>query len=177
MSFLAALAPYLVPVATAVYNDRVSKHFADRQKLIASQMGEYQTGKAKEGQASIEDFIKAIAPERRAADASDVTDELGAGLRQSVGAAQAFEKPDNFAGKVTDNYTNRVASNAAAVKDRLAKAMQQLAVIGSPAERNLRTQFRFGDTASAVDAANSAIGSSGRAFQGSIANQRPGIRL
>jgi hypothetical protein len=169
----AFLGSYLLPVAAAGASYAAQRDVEARQKRIIDQMNAFQTEKAKKGEASVEKFLQKITPEQRAVDSAQVRDELSQGLDKSVGAAAAFEKPDNFAGKVSQGYRDRLASNEGSVKARLEKAMKELAIIGTPAESNLRTQFRFGDAASDVDATNAAINRSTPIYHQAIANQRP----
>src|SRR3972149_6195359 len=164
---MAAL-PYLLIAGSALLERKNQRDVEGRQKRIIDAMQQYQTGKAKQGQKSIEDFLQTITPERRAAESADTRQELQRGLEQSVGATQAYEKPDNFSGKVSDAYSARRAEGDAATKERVRKAMEQLAVIGSPAEQGLRQQFRFGRAAGDVDAANAAIRNVTPAYEGAI---------
>jgi hypothetical protein len=136
-------------------------------------MENFQTGKAQEGQRSIERFIEAINPARRAVESSDIRGELQQGLEKSAGAASALSNQDNFAGKVSENYTGRRAANDATTAERLRRAMQQLAIIGTPAERGLRTGLALGDASGGVASANSSIGRSGRVYPQAANAQRP----
>lgn len=166
-------APLVLAGASAAVSSETQRELEGRRRAIAQRMEDYQVGKAKEGQKSIEKFIEAINPARRAAESSDIRGELQQGLDQSVGAAASLSKPDNFAGKVSENYTGRRAMNDATTSERLRRAMQQLAIIGTPAERNLRTGFSLSDAAGGVDASNAAIQSSGRAYNRAFESQRP----
>lgn len=165
--------PYALAGASAVANLASQKELDERRRKILDRMEEFQTGKARQSERSIDDFINAIDPARRAVQNADIRSELQQGLDKSVGAAQALAKPDNFEGRVTDNYTTRRAANDATTTERLKRAMAQLAVIGTPAERSLTTGFALGDAASGVDAANSAIRRTTSAYNTALNGQRP----
>jgi hypothetical protein len=173
MAFLGSAAPYILAGASAVASQRANTDLEERRRAIAQQMEDYQRGKAVKGEDAIQRFIDAVNPARRAADSSDIRAELQQGLEKSVGAAQALAKPDNFEGKVSENYLTRRASNDATTAERLRRAMQQLAIIGTPAERNLRTGFALSDSASDVDSANAAINASTPAYTRAINSLRP----
>jgi len=158
---------------SALVQNQSDRDVEKRQKRIIDAMQEFQTGKARKGEAAIEKFLVESTPQARAAENQDVRSELQRGLGESVGVAQAFEKPDNFSGRVTEGYAGRSASNQAAVKERIRRAMEQLAIIGSPSERGLREQFRFGHAGGDVDAANSAIRNVVPAYHGAISQVRP----
>jgi hypothetical protein len=160
-------------LGSALVGEAGNQDLEQRRRKIAKRMDEFQGEKARQGQQSIEKFIAQIDPARRAAESSDIRGELQRGLESSVGASAALSKPDNFAGKVTENYTGRRASNEATTKERLRRAMEQLAVIGTPAERNMRTGFALSDATSGVGAANSSIASTGRAYTRAADSLRP----
>ena len=170
---MAAVIPYLLIAAGAGVSAHSQRETEKKRKRIIDAMQEFQTGKAQQGQKAIGEFLDKSAPEARAAETSAIRDELSSGLRESVDAAHALETPDNFAGQVSESYATRKASNEATTKARLERAMQQLAVIGSPAERGLRENIRFGRAGSSVDAANSAINAVRPAYVGSAERVRP----
>lgn len=158
---------------SAVVADQSRRDVEKRQKKIADSMEQFQAGKAKQGQAAIEKFLNESTPQARATEDQSVKAELQRGLADSVGTAQSYQKPENFSGKVSESYATRRDANQVALKDRLARAMDQLATIGTPQERSLREQFRFGHAGADVDATNSAIRNVGPAYEGAISRVRP----
>src|SRR5207302_5677652 len=131
-------------LGSAAVSEKSNRDVANRQKAIADAMQQYQIGKATQGQKAISDYLDTITPEKRIAEKQAATGELERGLKESVGATQAYETPSNFSGKVSDSYKTRVASNTAETADRIGRAMKQLAVIGTPAEQQLSQGIRFG---------------------------------
>lgn len=170
---MAAFLPYLLVAAGAGVGMNADKRAQQRQKRLIDAMEQFQTKKARGSGESIDKFLDTISPTSRAAESSQARGELQGELESSVGAAQAFENPQPIAGRVGSAYTERVASNEAAVKAKLERAMKELAIIGAPKEQSLRQGIRFGRAAGDVDAANSSIRNVGGAYEGAISRVRP----
>lgn len=170
---MASILPYLLAAGGAAVSEYSNRDVANRQKKIIDAMRQYQTGKAAQGQKAISDYLDTITPEKRLAEKTAATNELEQGLKQSVGATQSYETPQNFSGKVSESYKTRAASDTAATADRIGRAMKQLAIIGTPAEQQLSQGIRFGRAGTDVDAANSAIRGVMPAYEGAISRVRP----
>lgn len=160
-------------LGSAAVSEMSNRDVASRQKRIIDAMQQYQVGKAGKGREGITKYLDTITPQARVAEKNAATAELEKGLGESVAATKAYETPSNFSGKVSDQYTNRVASNAAANTDKIGRIMKQLAVIGTPQEQQLSQGIRFGRAATDVDAANSAIRGVTPAYMGAISRVRP----
>lgn len=160
-------------LGSAALSESSNRDVSDRQQKIIEAMRQYQVGKAQQGQKAISTYLDTITPEKRIAEKNAATGELAQGLRQSVDATKAYETPQNFAGKVSEAYKNRATADTAATSDRISRAMQQLAVIGTPQEQQLSQGIRFGRAATDVDAANSAIRGVTPAYMGAISRVRP----
>lgn len=169
------MAAILLALGSAAVKARSDYDVNKRQKQIIDAMQQYQTGKAAKGREDITKYLDTVTPEARVAEKNAATAELERGQAQSVAATKAYETPSNFSGKVSDQYTNRVASQSALNADRIGRIMKQLSVIGTPAEQQLSQGIRFGRAATDVDAANSAIRGVTPAYMGSISRVRPSI--
>jgi hypothetical protein len=146
---------------------------AGRQKRLLNAMTQYRTQRAANAQQEVEKFLDQQTPEARAAQNTSVQNELQTGLQDSVGAVQKFQQPTFTAGKLSSDYTNRVASNQATTADRIKAAISQLAGIGAPSEVGQVNARRYGQAATEVDAQQRAGVNVGARYQDAIANQRP----
>jgi hypothetical protein len=144
-----------------------------KQESLADQMALFQSKKAGEGRESIERFLKGVTPEARRAEAEGVRTELERGLGESVGTASAFEKPENFAGKISPEYAAVRATGQGRTDERLKRAMAQLSAINTPGQQALAESMRYGRSAGDVDAANAASQNVGRSYLQAIDQVRP----
>lgn len=170
---MAAALPYLLSIGGAAIASKSANDVASRQRQIIEAMRAYQVGKAQTGQDAIKKYLATLTPEARDADKTDATATLQQGLQRSVDATKSYQLPQNFSGKVSDAYTNRVAQDTSSNNDRISRAMQQLAVIGTPQEQQLRNSLRFAKAGTDVDAANSAIRDVTPAFTGAAGRVVP----
>lgn len=166
----AVIASLAGTVGSAALQSRAAEKQAKRQQELADQMNSYRLMKAREGEAATTKFLDTEAPEQRAVEMSATQGALASNLEKSVGAQQAFETPQNFAGKVSEGYGQRVASNEAATSDRLKRSIQQLAAIGAPGQRDLTRSLRLGEAAGGVGSANSAAGNVSNSYLTGINN-------
>lgn len=146
---------------------------AKKQNALANEMTAYRSEQAAKSRTAIEQFLNQQNPELRAQEKTQVTDELRTGLDQSVGAVKRFEPQQVIAGKVSDEYAGRQASNEAALGDRVRRAIEQLSGIGAPGEVGMREARRFGQTATGVDANNRAAANVSGRYMDAIGNVRP----
>ena len=170
---MAAMLPYILAIGGSLIEQASNRDVSDRQKKIIEAMRQYQTGKALQGEAAISKYLPTIAPDALAKERAASTDELAQGLKKSVDTTRAYETPQNFAGKVSESYKQRAASDTASVNDRISRAIQQLSVIGSPENQQQQIATRFGRTAGDVDSANTAIRNVVPAYEGAIGRVRP----
>lgn len=160
----------LAASALAKYqNDRAAQK---RQEGIRSAMEAYQRSKAREGEAATEELIAKQTPDQRAAELANVTTDREKSLRDTVGAAQAFNAPAT-AGKVSADLKAVDEANANRIAERTRRAIEQLAVMGAPGEQKLAADIRYGRAAGEVDAVNRASDRVGSAFMTDIKNVRP----
>lgn len=169
------MAAILLALGSAAVKARSDYSVNKRQKQIADAMEQYQVGKAAKGREDLTKYLDTITPEARVAEKNAITAELERGQAESVAATKAYETPNNFSGKVSDQYAKRVASGSAMNADRIGRIMKQLSVIGTPVEQQLAQGIRFGRAATDVDAANTAIRGVTPAYMGSISRVRPSI--
>lgn len=135
-------------------------------------MDAYQRGKSRESMAATEQMLEKQTPEARSTELADVTRDREASLRDTVGAAQAFDAPAT-AGKTSADFQRAQEAQAQSSSERIRRAIEQLATMGAPGEQKLKHQLRFGRAAGVVDASNQASESVGQAYMNDIRNVRP----
>jgi len=163
----------IAAVASVALQKAATDKQQSQQKSLADQMTQYRLKKSDESTAATNKFLDTQRPEARAATTANAQQELAQGLDQSIGAAQAFEKPQNFAGKVTSDYTNRAATDEATLSSRLKTLVGNLSVMGAPARRDFDTSLKFGDAAGTVAGANKAADAVSDRYTTAINNVQP----
>lgn len=154
-----------------------AKHVNDqeairRQEQIRRAMEAYQKGKSRESEAATEEVLKKQAPEERETELAQVTADRTQSLRDTVGAAQAFDAPAT-AGKLSADYRAAQEKEAGTIAERTRRAIQQLATMGAPGEQGQKHQLRFSKAAGVVDASNIASQKVGRAYINDINSVKP----
>jgi hypothetical protein len=143
-----------------------------RQAKLLDAMRAYQNIKSAEGLAATEQLLAKQTPEARGTELGQVTAAREQSLRDTVGAAQAFEAGP-AAGRQSGDFQAAQEREASSVAERTRRAIEHLAAMGAPGEQKFQHQLRFSKAAGAVDAANSASENVGRAYRTSIAATRP----
>lgn len=166
--------PQIIAMAASVALQAKASHDAERkQDNLANQMTMYRMKKSQEGEAATKKFLETQTPQARAAENTAAANELHNSLDQSIGTAQAFETPHNFAGKVSDDYTRRAASNDQALGLKLKNLVNNLAAIGAPERRDFDTKLKLAQASGDVSAANSAAETVSGRFTDAMGNVRP----
>lgn len=162
----------LIIAGSAALNYGANRAAEKRQQQFASAMEAFQRGKSKQAMAATEALVKEQTPEKRATELADLTKDRTRSLRETVGAAQAFDAP-GIAGKTSDDYARAQEAQAHSVADKTRRAIAQLAAMGAPGEQKQAHQLRFGKAAGVVDSANVASDAVGRGYMTDIGNVRP----
>lgn len=160
-------------VASAALQAKAASDQADKQQSLVDQMTQYKLQKSAEGQAATSKFLDTQDPAQRQAAVASTQQGIASNLQNSVKAAQQYQTPQNFAGKVSGDYTQRAASDAGTVADRLKRSIDQLSTIGAPAQTDLQRSLQLGQASTGVAGANSAAANVGNAFDTGINNVRP----
>lgn len=153
----------IILAASAFLKHQAQQEAADRREQLRQAMESYQRSKAREAEGATEALVAKQTPEERGQELNKITADREQSLRDSVGAAQAFEAPQ-IAGKLSDDYRAVEEANAARIAERTRRAIAQLATIGAPAEQEREFGMRFGRAAGEVDAANRAGENVGRGY-------------
>lgn len=143
----------------------------DRRDSIRRAMEAYQRTKTRESQAATEGLLARETPKARGEELQQLTDDRARSMRDSVGAAQAFDVAP-IAGKHSTDYAAARQAEAERVAERTRRAIEQLAAMGAPGEQNFKNGLRFGRAATTVDSANDAMDRVGRAYLTDIENVR-----
>lgn len=162
----------IILAASALLKNRNDRAALKRQQNLAGAMHAYQRGKSDEAMAATEELISKQTPLARGTELSQVTRDRERSLRDTVGAAQAFEAPAST-GKLSADFRAAQEKEATSIAERTRRAIEQLASMGAPAEQQLKHQLRYGKAAGTVDSANDAMESVGRAYAADIDNVRP----
>jgi len=161
----------LILAASAFLKYQNEKQADKRRRSFQSAMEALQREKSKEGVAATEELLTKQTPKARGEELSQLTTDREQSLRQTVGAAQAFDAPGTT-GKLSEDYRGGAAENANRIAERTRRAIEQLSVIGAPGEQRQKHQLRFGKAAGTVDASNRAIDNIGRGYVTDIGNVR-----
>lgn len=145
---------------------------SNRQEYLRRSMEAYQRSKVAETDAATRELMAKQTPQAREAELSQLTTDREKSMRDSVGAAQAFDMGPT-AGKISSDYQGAQQATAARVAERTRRAIEQLASIGAPGEQKQAFGMRFGRAAGTVDAANRGSENVGRAYVGAIQNTHP----
>lgn len=167
------LIPTLLSVGSTVMQHMSQRDKQKRQSKLADDMERYRMMKAREGEAAANKFLETQQPEARAATNAAAKEELQRGFEDSLGTAVAFEKPQNFAGKVTQDYSTRAGANQADLGSRLKSLIGNLATIGTPARRDFDTSLKYSDAAATLGAANQAADNVSQRYAQAIDQVRP----
>lgn len=160
-----------VLAGSALLRYRANKEANDRRRSIQRSMEAFQRARSRESMAATEEMLKKQTPEARGSELANVTNAREQSLRETVGAAQAFDASP-VAGTGSD-YQRTQESHANTIAERTRRAIEQLAGMGAPGEQRLQHNLRFGRAAGVVDASNSASDAVGRAYTTDISNVRP----
>lgn len=155
--------------ASALLKNQANEDAADRRRAIQRSMESYQRTKARDVENATESLLKKQTPEARGHEMQAITADRADSLRDTVGAAQAFDAP-GIAGKLSSDYERAQEAAADSIANRTKRAIAQLATMGAPGEAQLAHQLRFGRAAGEVDAANIASDAVGRRYSQDIAN-------
>jgi len=162
----------LVLAASAFLNYQNNRAAQKRQQRIAGAMEAFQRKKSAESMAATEELLEKQTPEARAGELQRLTADREQSLRDTVGAAQAFDVPQ-IAGKLSADHVAASEREANVRAERLRRAIEQLSTMGAPGEQRQQHQLRFGRAAGQVDAANIASDAVGRGYMTDINNVRP----
>lgn len=162
----------LVLAASAFLKYQNDKQATSRQDSLRQAMEAYQRARAKDTEAATEELVQKQTPKERGTELANITADRTQSLKDTVGAAQAFDQP-MIAGKLSGDYRATEEANAGRIAERTRRAIEQLASIGAPAEQQQRFGLRFGKAAGTVDAANRAAENVGRGYTGAMSRVRP----
>jgi len=161
----------LVLAASSLLKYRNDRAALKRQQNFANAMETFQRKKSGESMAATEQLVNKQTPEARGTELADLTGQREQSLRDTVGAAQAFDAP-SIAGKLSGDYRAAQEREAASVSERTRRAIEQLATMGAPGEQKQQHQIRVGRAAGVVDASNTASDAVGSRYRTDISNVR-----
>lgn len=145
---------------------------SERREAFRRRMEAYQRTKVAEAGNATEQLLAKQTPEARGVELAEIGADRGQSLRDTVGAAQAFDAPQ-IAGKLSGDYRAGQEANATRVAERTRRAIEQLATMGAPQEQAEAFGKRFGTAATRVDGANSAMENVTRGYAADIEDVRP----
>jgi len=167
-----AVPALLILAASAALKYQNDRAALKRQKRFQSAMESFQRKRSGESMAATEEFLKKQTPEARGSELADLTATREQSLRDTVGAAQAFDQP-GVAGKKSADYRAAGEAEASRRSETLRRAIEQISTMGAPGEQQQAHGLRFGRAAGVVDASNAANEAVGNRYLTDIRNVRP----
>lgn len=161
-----------VLAASAFAKFAANEEAAERREAYRRRMEAYQRTKARDTERATEALVSKQTPEARGAELKDITVDREQSLRDTVGAAQAFDAPA-IAGKLGSDYSAAQEATAGRIAERTRRAIEQLATMGAPQEQAEAFGRRFGRAASEVDANNRASRNVGEGYLKDIESVQP----
>lgn len=155
--------------ASALMKHMANEEAAERREGYRRDMEAYQRLRAKDTERATEQLLHKQTPEAREGELKTITADREGSLRDTVGAAQAFNAPQ-IAGKLGADYQATQEASALKVAERTRRAIEQLATMGAPQEQAEAFNKRFGRAAGEVDANNRAAENVGRGYMSDISN-------
>lgn len=165
--------PALLIIAASAFAKHMANQEAQgRQERFRQSMEGYQRTKAAESTAATEGLLQKQTPQARGDELAQVTADRAHSLRDTVGAAQAFDAAP-IAGKMSGDYGMTQEATANRNAERVRRAIEQLSTIGAPGEQAQAFGRRFGVAAGNVDAANRASANVGAGYLTDIKHVKP----
>ncbi len=162
----------LIIAGSAFMKYQADQEVADRRETFRRSMEAYQRSRTRDSQAATEQLLTKQTPQARGEELNQITADREQSLRDTVGAAQAFDAPP-IAGKLSKDYETTGLAESDRIAERTRRAITQLAGMGAPEEQEHAFGRRFGVAASRVDAANSAIDNVTSGYATDIEGVRP----
>lgn len=154
----------------SAYADRQA---ARRRQEMLNLSHQYGLNQAAKSRASIDEYLARFSPEARERETADLRSEVAANLEKGMGVVQPFSAPQDFAGKVSEDYTRAKANATGAAQARVKKAMENLAVMGTPAVRAVADRPALNDASADVALANQAAARARAHYAGTMETVRP----
>ncbi len=164
--------PLAIIALSAFLKYQANQEAADQREQYRNAMEAYQRTKAAEVEKATDLFVKKQTPDARGQELNDITADRQKSLKDTVGAAQAFDQAP-IAGKMGADYASTQEANANRIAERTRKAISQLATMGAPGEQQQAFGRRFGLAAGQVDASNRASQNVGGGYLKDISNVVP----
>lgn len=158
--------------ASQLLNYQNNKDAQKRRESFRRSMEAFQRSKAEESRAASEQLLQKQTPEQRGDELAQATAQRGESMRDTVGAAQAFDAPAT-AGERGADFAATSEREAQARAEKLRRAIEQLSTMQAPGEQQNAFGLRFGRAAARVDAANRASARVGAGYERDIAGVQP----
>jgi len=158
--------------ASAFAKYQANEDAADSREAFRRSMEAYQRTKAKDTQVATDALLAKQTPKAREEELQTITGDREKSLRDTVGAAQAFDAPP-IAGKLGGDYKATQEADAERIAERTRRAIEQLSTMGAPGEQAQAFSRRFGKAAGDVDANNRASENVGRGYLDDISRVVP----
>lgn len=144
-----------------------------RKQALAKAMGDYKLANAGQQTGIVNKYLEGNTPAGRDAATQQATDEARLGYDQTVGEAQAFAKPGEVAGNVSQAFRDSGAASADAASARNNKLIEALSTMRAPGLVQASNARRYGMAAGDVGALKTAAGNVGGAYGVDMDNVRP----
>lgn len=158
--------------ASAFLKHQANEEASEKRESRRQSMEAYQRSKANDTKLATDQLLHKQKPKERGEELQTITGDREQSLRDTVGAAQAFDAPQ-IAGKLGGDYKATQEANALRVAEKTRRAIEQLATMGAPGEQAQAFGRRFGKAAGDVDANNRASENVGRGYLDDISRVQP----
>jgi len=162
----------LVLAASMALKYRNERAALKRQERFRGAMESFQRKRSGESMAATEDLLAKQTPEARGSELADITASREQSLRDTVGAAQAFDQP-GVAGKKSADYRSAGEAEATRRSETLRRAIEQISTMGATGDQQQAHGLRFGRAAGVVDASNNASEAIRRGYMDDISHVKP----
>lgn len=138
---------FVAMAAGTLLQGNAQRRVEKKQQALINESDAYKKGKVANANAAIDAYLKRLNPADRDAEKMVVREELTKNLQDTVGAVEKFSAPQVTEGKLSKAFADRVGTNRAANADRIGRTIEQLAIIGTPAQTGMRDATAFGRSA------------------------------
>lgn len=162
----------LIIAGSAFLQYQANQDAQDRQESMRRAMEAYQRSRSAETEAATNELLTKQTPKARGQEMQDLTADRAQSIRDTVGAAQAFDAAP-VAGKRSADYEATAAREADTRSAKLKRAIEQISTMGAPGEQEQKFGLRLGRAAGTVDAANRASANVRQGYLNDINGVRP----
>lgn len=170
---MAQMIPIAIMAAGTMMQHKASEDSLAGQSKLISQEQLARSAKAREGTGVTSRLIDTLQPDARSAQDAAIRAEMEGQLGRSIDTARSYEQPEQFGGKVSDDYYSARETGRQTVNDRLRRALEQMSTLGVSGQRGLEDKFRYSQAASDIGGLQGDSAGLGRAYGAARSLEQP----